>query len=89
MLTAEEETRRKRAKVKDIKSEIEGMRVETLELGRKNAADHARIVEGSAEVGSLYKSIKEMELELARLKGTHPPEKVSWRWMLGCADNSA
>lgn len=62
--------------MKSVKGEIEEMRTETLALGKQNGEDYARIVKDSAEVGTLYRQINEMELELARLKSTHPPEKV-------------
>lgn len=40
-------------------------------------AEHARLAEETAEVTALHKSITDMELELARLKSTYPPEKVA------------
>lgn len=40
-------------------------------------AEHTRLAEETAEVAALHKSITDMELELARLKSTYPPEKVA------------
>jgi hypothetical protein len=31
-----------------------------------------------SEAARLQKQIRDMELELARIKATHPPESVSW-----------
>lgn len=40
-------------------------------------SEHAKLSEETAEIAALHKHITDMELELARLKSTHPPEKVS------------
>ncbi|CAK9780172.1 unnamed protein product [Cutaneotrichosporon oleaginosum] len=65
----------KKAKLKATKEEIAAMRAEALTLSRANATEHARLTEETAEIEALHKSITDMELELARLKSTYPPEK--------------
>ncbi|GMK56796.1 hypothetical protein CspeluHIS016_0306360 [Cutaneotrichosporon spelunceum] len=65
----------KKARLKATKEEIAAMHAEALELSRQSAAEHARLAEETSEVAALHKSITDMELELARLKSTYPPEK--------------
>ncbi|BEI84239.1 hypothetical protein CcaverHIS002_0408430 [Cutaneotrichosporon cavernicola] len=65
----------KKARLKATKEEIAEMYAQALDLGKKSAAEHNRLAEETAEVAALHKSITDMELELARLKSTYPPDK--------------
>jgi hypothetical protein len=42
-------------------------------------AEHAAVTKQLVEVQSVQKQIRDMELELARIKATYPPENVSRR----------
>lgn len=81
----------KKAKLKATKEEIAAMRAEALDLGQKNAAgkllsssppsstlttEHTKLALETSEVAAIHKHITDMELELARLKSTYPPENV-------------
>jgi len=68
------------------------MRSEAIQLAKSNAAsasstcpvfavltsEHAAVTKQLAEVQSVQKQIRDMELELARIKATYPPENVSF-----------
>ncbi|KAK4684696.1 hypothetical protein P7C73_g5473, partial [Tremellales sp. Uapishka_1] len=64
----------KKALLKATKQEIENMRLEAIRLAKSNTQQHAEVATRNAEAASLYKEIRDMELELARIKATHPPE---------------
>ncbi|WVW83168.1 hypothetical protein I302_105186 [Kwoniella bestiolae CBS 10118] len=64
----------KKAVLKETKSTIEEMRSMTVKLAEENAQKHIAMSEKLAEAQALQKQIRDMELELARIKATHPPE---------------
>jgi len=42
----------------------------------KLTTDHAILTEHTSEIAKLQREIRDMELELARIKTAHPPEDV-------------
>ncbi|WWC69508.1 uncharacterized protein I206_103450 [Kwoniella pini CBS 10737] len=64
----------KKRVLKEAKSEIDEMRAFTVRLAEDNAKKHTEMSQGLAEAQALQKQIRDMELELARIKATHPPE---------------
>lgn len=74
-----------------MKSDIEEMRIKSVEISRTNAAsestdatlnsvtdslaEQAALSSKMTETQALHKQIKEMELELQRIRATHPPEQ--------------
>ncbi|OCF36536.1 hypothetical protein I316_01786 [Kwoniella heveanensis BCC8398] len=63
-----------KAELKVLKTSIEDMRSSTISLAEDNAAKHAQMTQQLAEAQAIQKQIRDMELELARIKATHPPE---------------
>ncbi|GFZ46197.1 hypothetical protein JCM24511_04444 [Saitozyma sp. JCM 24511] len=70
----EQSNAEKKAALKAYKAHIDEMRGETIELAKSNAARNPEIKSRFAEAQALQKSIRDMELELARIKAKHPPE---------------
>ncbi|CAD6569536.1 MAG: hypothetical protein TREMPRED_005287 [Tremellales sp. Tagirdzhanova-0007] len=70
----EQSNAQKKAALKATKADIDQMQVEALQLAKGNATKHAEIQKQLAEAQSIYKQIADMELELKRIKATHPPE---------------
>ncbi|WVQ71594.1 hypothetical protein IAR50_001134 [Cryptococcus sp. DSM 104548] len=64
----------KKAELKAVKAEIENMRTETVALAEQNAKQHSEMTSQLSEAQALQKEIRGMELELARIKATYPPE---------------
>ncbi|KAK6902882.1 hypothetical protein L486_08378 [Kwoniella mangroviensis CBS 10435] len=64
----------KKAILKETKSTIEDMRSMTVKLAEDNAQKHKQVSTKLSEAQVLQKQIRDMELELARIKATHPPE---------------
>ncbi|KAK8870084.1 hypothetical protein IAR55_000654 [Kwoniella newhampshirensis] len=64
----------KKASLKSTKSAIEEMRTRTVQLAEDNAKKHVEMSQQLSEAQALQKHIRDMELELARIKATHPPE---------------
>ncbi|WRT67088.1 uncharacterized protein IL334_004054 [Kwoniella shivajii] len=64
----------KKAALKTTKSSIEEMRSMTVKLAEENAKKHVEMSQRLSEAQALQKQIRDMELELARIKATHPPE---------------
>ncbi|WWD15623.1 hypothetical protein CI109_100045 [Kwoniella shandongensis] len=64
----------KKASLKSTKSTIEEMRAQTVQLAEDNARKHVEMSQQLGEAQALQKQIRDMELELARIKATHPPE---------------
>jgi len=76
------------------------MRTESIQLAKSNAAskctemhrqhllttEHAAVTKQLSKVQSVQKQIRDMELELARIKATYPPENVSWAEHRCCGD---
>ncbi|WWC61172.1 uncharacterized protein I303_103752 [Kwoniella dejecticola CBS 10117] len=60
--------------LKETKSGIDEMRSLTVKLAEENAKKHVVMSERLSEAQVLQKQIRDMELELARIKATHPPE---------------
>ncbi|WVR05241.1 hypothetical protein IAU60_002253 [Kwoniella sp. DSM 27419] len=65
---------KKKAELKATKASIEEMRQMTIKWAEENAAKHAKTSKQLAEAQVLQKQIRDMELELARIKATNPPE---------------
>ncbi|WVF72244.1 hypothetical protein IAT40_007056 [Kwoniella sp. CBS 6097] len=65
---------KKKAALKTLKSDIEEMRSSSIKLAEDNAAKHAEMTRQLAEAQAIQKQIRDMELELARIKATYPPE---------------
>ncbi|WVQ70141.1 uncharacterized protein L199_008366 [Kwoniella botswanensis] len=64
----------KKAILKETKLTIEDMRSMTVKLAEDNAQKHKQVSTTLSEAQVLQKQIRDMELELARIKATHPPE---------------
>ncbi|WVQ78048.1 hypothetical protein IAT38_000129 [Cryptococcus sp. DSM 104549] len=64
----------KKAALKAAKAEIEEMRTATVKLAEDSTQKHKEMSHHLAEAQALQKQIRDMELELARIKATHPPE---------------
>ncbi|KAE8538047.1 hypothetical protein D1P53_006114 [Cryptococcus gattii VGV] len=69
LINAEKKERLKAAKVG-----IEDMRTTSVKLAEENAKKHGEMSQQLVEAQTLQKQIRDMELELARIKATHPPE---------------
>ncbi|KJE02173.1 hypothetical protein I311_04229 [Cryptococcus gattii NT-10] len=69
LINAEKKERLKAAKVG-----IEDMRNTSVKLAEENARKHEEMSQQLVEAQTLQKQIRDMELELARIKATHPPE---------------
>ncbi|ODN84746.1 hypothetical protein L202_00625 [Cryptococcus amylolentus CBS 6039] len=64
----------KKAELKAVKTDIENMRTEAVVLAEQNAKQHTEMTSQLSEAQALQKEIRGMELELARIKATYPPE---------------
>ncbi|WWC90102.1 uncharacterized protein L201_005035 [Kwoniella dendrophila CBS 6074] len=64
----------KKAVLKEAKLSIENMRKTTVKLAETNAKKHTEMSQRLLEAQALQKQIRDMELELARIKATHPLE---------------
>ncbi|ORY33785.1 hypothetical protein BCR39DRAFT_519226 [Naematelia encephala] len=67
--------REKKARLKAAKAELDSMRSEAIDLATANATKHAALAGELAEAQAIQKQVRDMELELARIKATHPPEE--------------
>ncbi|KIR58679.1 hypothetical protein I314_05518 [Cryptococcus bacillisporus CA1873] len=64
----------KKERLKAAKAGIEDMRTTSVQLAEENAKKHDEMSQQLVEAQTLQKQIRDMELELARIKATHPPE---------------
>ncbi|KGB74278.1 hypothetical protein I307_05009 [Cryptococcus deuterogattii 99/473] len=64
----------KKERLKAAKAGIEDMRTTSVKLAEQNAKKHEEMSQQLVEAQTLQKQIRDMELELARIKATHPPE---------------
>lgn len=64
----------KKERLKAAKAGIEDMRTTSVKLAEENAKKHDEMSQQLVEAQTLQKQIRDMELELARIKATHPPE---------------
>ncbi|XAO24064.1 hypothetical protein I312_102854 [Cryptococcus bacillisporus CA1280] len=64
----------KKERLKAAKADIEDMRTTSVQLAEENAKKHDEMSQQLVEAQTLQKQIRDMELELARIKATHPPE---------------
>ncbi|UOH81520.1 hypothetical protein LQV05_004191 [Cryptococcus neoformans] len=69
-----EEMKAQKERLKAVKASIEDMRTESVKLAEENAKRHEGMTQQLVEAQTLQKQIRDMELELARIKATHPPE---------------
>ncbi|WVQ98684.1 hypothetical protein IAU59_005815 [Kwoniella sp. CBS 9459] len=64
----------KKAALKTLKTGLYETRDSIIRLAEINEAKHAQMTEQLTEAQAIQKQIRDMELELARIKATHPPE---------------
>ncbi|WVO12826.1 hypothetical protein L204_100434 [Cryptococcus depauperatus] len=64
----------KKAVLKTAKHDIEEMRSTTIHLAGKNTEMYTKMTSQLSEAQALQKQIRDMELELARIKATYPPD---------------
>ncbi|ORX39846.1 hypothetical protein BD324DRAFT_615220 [Kockovaella imperatae] len=65
----------KKAALKAVKDEVHGVRDEAISLAKDNALRHERVSSQVSEAQALQKKIRDMELELARIKANYPSGK--------------
>ncbi|KAK1925016.1 hypothetical protein DB88DRAFT_487631 [Papiliotrema laurentii] len=70
----EQSNAEKKKALKESKVQLETMRDETIRLAKANAEKHATVTKQLSEAQEVQKKIRDMELELARIKATYPAE---------------
>ncbi|KAI5452443.1 hypothetical protein NCC49_000606 [Naganishia albida] len=63
---------KKKAALKANKVHLEELRAEALKLSHEVSSTHREVAESVGEVNNYMKKVKEMEHELARIRGVHP-----------------
>ncbi|KAJ9093474.1 hypothetical protein QFC19_008333 [Naganishia cerealis] len=63
---------KKKAALKANKLHLEELRAEALKLSQEVSASHRSVAESVGDVSNYMKKVKEMEHELARIRGVHP-----------------